>query len=67
MYKIPVPRFEKYARPRGTDTAKVVQVIETRSLRGSGTSGDLCREVVQYWDFDGNLLAERDSFIKEKE
>ncbi len=61
MYKIPVPRFGKYARPRGTDSAKVVQVIETRSLRGIGVNGDMCREVIQYWDFDGNLLAERDS------
>lgn len=49
------------ARPRGTDAAKIIQVIETRSLRGLGTQDDLCREVIQYWDFDGNLLAEYDS------
>ena len=48
------------ARPRGTDGARVVEVIETRSLRGEGTENDLCREVVQYWSFDGELLAEND-------
>ena len=54
-------------RPRGTDSAKVIQVIETRSLRGLGTDADMCREVVQYWDFEGNLLAENDPCAKEKE
>ncbi len=48
------------ARPRGTDSAKIIQVIETKSLRGVGITGDMCRYVYQYWDFDGNMLAERD-------
>ena len=48
------------ARPRGTDSAKVIQVIVTESLRGVGTRDDLSRLVTQYWDFDGNLLAEHD-------
>lgn len=55
------------ARPRGTDLARVIQVIETRSLRGEGTEADKCREIKQYWDFDGNLLAENDPCTKEKE
>lgn len=56
------------ARPRGTDGARVIQVIETRSLRGTGLNeNDMCREVKQYWDFDGNLLAENDPCAKEKE
>lgn len=56
------------ARPRGTDGAKVIQVIETRSIRGTGLDEkDMCREVRQYWDFDGNLLAENDPCAKEKE
>lgn len=55
------------ARPRGTDNAMVIQVIETRSLRGTGMDDkDMCREVKQYWDFDGNLLAENDPCRKEK-
>ena len=47
-------------RPRGTDSAEVIQVIQTKSLRGEGTQQDLCRIVTQYWDFDGNFLAEMD-------
>lgn len=53
------------ARPRGTDSAQVIQVIKTESLRGEGTQKDLCRIVTQYWDFDGNLLAENDPCITE--
>ena len=41
--------------------AKVISVIVTRALKGSGTENDPVREVIQYWDFDGNLLAEHDS------
>lgn len=55
------------AIPRGTDSAKVIQVIETHSLCGEGTTKDPCRIVTQYWDFEGNLLAENDSCAKEKE
>lgn len=51
---------KRSARPRGTDNAKVIQVIQTQSLRGIGTEDDMCRCVIQYWDFDGNLLAEHD-------
>lgn len=57
----------KPAKPRGTDSAKVIQVIETRALRGSGTEEDMCRIVFQYWDFDGNLLAENDPCREESE
>lgn len=53
------------ARPRGTDSAQVIQVIKTESMRGVGTDEDLCRIVTQYWDFDGNLLAENDPQITE--
>lgn len=54
-------------RPKGTDSTKVIQVIETISLRGKGIEEDKCREVKQYWDFKGRLLAENDPCIKEKE
>lgn len=57
--------FRKPARPRGTDNARVVQVIETTALRGIGTEEDSCRLVTQYWDFDGELLAENDPCAKE--
>lgn len=54
-------------RPRGTDNARVIQVIETTALRGEGTEKDACRQVKQYWDFEGNFLAENDPSEIEKE
>ncbi len=50
-------------RPRGTDKAKVISVIQTESLRGLGTVGDPCRMVTQYWSMDGKFLAEYDPEI----
>lgn len=55
------------ARPRGTDKAKVISVIETQSLRGAGTEKDPCRIVTQYWDFEGKKLAENDPEKRKKE
>jgi hypothetical protein len=48
-------------RLEGTKSARVVQVIETKSERGLGTKKDPVREVIQYWDFEGNFLAEMDT------
>jgi hypothetical protein len=45
---------------RGTDGARVIQVIETKAITGSGAIEDPVREITQYWDFDGNLLATKD-------
>lgn len=45
---------------RGTDSARVIQVIETKALAGSGTADDPYYISVQYWDFDGKLLAKND-------
>lgn len=55
---------KRTVRPRGTDSARVIQVIETRSIRGTGNEDDPCREVIQYWDLEGNLLAENDYATK---
>lgn len=46
-----------YIRDVGTDEACVIQVIRTKSLVGAGTHDDLSKIMVQYWDFEGNLLA----------
>lgn len=54
-------------RPNGTDSARVIQVIETKSNRGKGTLDDLSRQVVQYWSLEGQLLAERDSHTTKNE
>lgn len=56
------------ARPRGTDQARVIQVIETKALVGIGLDKkDPCRIVTQYWDFEGNLLAVSDIGTTDKE
>lgn len=54
-------------RPRGTDNARVISVIETKSLRGLGTENDPVRWVYQYWNFEGKLLAECDTLNEAKE
>lgn len=51
--------------PRGCDKAEVISVIKTVALKGAGTENDPCREVIQYWDFEGNLLAQNDT-VNEK-
>ena len=42
------------------NNAKVIQVIQTVSVKGNGTELDPCREVIQYWDFEGNLIVTKD-------
>ena len=48
-------------RPRGTDKAKVIEVIQTISLIGLGTKEDPVRYIYQYWDFEGKPLASKDT------
>jgi len=44
-----------------TDTARVIEVIETTlTRRGKGVEGDPIRIITQYWSQDGKLLAEKD-------
>ena len=50
-------------RATGTISARVVQVIETRAKKGLGTKSDPAREIVQYWDLEGNHLATFDKFL----
>ena len=40
--------------------ARVVSVIQVEAKIGTGTKEDPVRKVIQYWDLDGNVLAERD-------
>lgn len=53
-------------RPRGTDSARVIQVIVTESLEGTGTEDDPCRTQVRYWSLEGELLAEADVTVSPK-
>lgn len=47
---------------KGIQSAKVIEVIQTQSVIGSGVAADPYRIVVRYWDFKGNLLAEYDDW-----
>ena len=42
------------------ESAKVIQVIEIREVRGAGTTNDPVRVATSYWSLDGKKLAERD-------
>ena len=53
------------AHPRGTDSARIVEVIETRSLMGEWTESDPYRAVIQYWHKNGDLIATIDPLRKE--
>ena len=48
-------------RLNGLNSVKIISVIEVKAKRGLGIEEDPVREITQYWDQDGNLLAERDS------
>lgn len=51
---------KEVTRRERIDGAKVIQVIEISFIRGKGIEGDIVRACKQYWDFEGNLLAEFD-------
>ena len=51
-------------RAEGTKTAKVIAVIETKALRGSGTKEDPAREITQYWDLKGHFEVQRMRLIE---
>lgn len=44
---------------------KVIQVIETKTIIGSGTENDPTRQANAYWTLDGVLLAFRDSDLND--
>lgn len=44
---------------QGCKCAEIVEVIKTTTIIGTGKESDPVREVVQYWDKCGNLIAEK--------
>ena len=40
---------------------KLYRLQRQKQKRGLGTEKDPVREVIQYWDFEGNFLAEMDT------
>ena len=53
-------------RARGTDSAEAVIMIKTISICGAGTKEDPVREITQYWDLSGNLVAAIDSVLNQE-
>lgn len=49
---------------RTPSRAELIEVIHTEAIRGAGTDENPIRTVHQYWDKNGNLLAEEDIFLK---
>lgn len=50
------------ARPRGTDSARVIQVIQTMASVGKGTAMDPKRVVLEVWTLEGELIAVNDPY-----
>jgi hypothetical protein len=48
---------EVYKRLSPVNNARVIQVVEVVSIIGEGVKGDPIREVIEYFDFDGVILA----------
>lgn len=62
-----VSDLERDTYQRGTDAARVIQVIETKAVRGSGEKNQPFRTVIEYWSFDGKKLGEIDPLISAAE
>lgn len=48
-------------RLKGPTSVEMMQVIKVTAEKGTGIEGDPVREIIQYWDTEGNLLAETDT------
>lgn len=51
----------KTARPRGTDSVRVVSVVEVTTTVGDGTPGNPMRTMTEYWSLSGERLAVRET------
>lgn len=55
-----LPPREKTTRKETPSVVQKIEVLHSIAVRGAGTEKDPTRPVDQYWDFEGNLLAEND-------
>ena len=46
------------------NSARVIQVIETKATRGSGNHKDPFRQVTEFWSLEGKKLAESDPYLR---
>lgn len=51
----------KNIKLRGCDSAKIEQLIVTKSTKGAGTENNPYIEVMQFWTLDGELLYEMEN------
>ena len=62
--------FGKEGREEGGVMAEIIksvtteQVIKVVFTTGDGTPSDPARLICQYWDMDGNLIKENDSYTE---
>jgi hypothetical protein len=53
--------MSKFTRYTNVDEARVIQVVEVKSIIGEGVTGDPVRQITEYYDFDGTRLARTES------
>ena len=56
-----------FSRSTGVNQAKVIEVIEIKSLAGEGTTKHPHYEVTEYYSLDGELLARHNPLKPDRE
>lgn len=56
-----------FTRLTGVNNAKVIEVIEVKSLAGDGVEGRPFYEVTEYYSLDGELLARHNPLKPDKD
>ena len=52
-------------RNEKVENVKIVVVIKVKLTRGTGAKKeDPVREVIQYWDLNGTLIADNDAYLR---
>jgi len=59
--------MSKFTRLTGVNEAKVIEVIEVKSIAGEGVEGNPIYEVTEYYSLDGELLARHNPLKPDKE
>lgn len=59
--------MSNFTRLTGVNEAKVIKVIEVKSLAGYGTNEAPSYEVTEYYSFDGELLARHNPLKPDKD
>ena len=56
-------KYDFYNNPKNCkslDGVEIISVVKINLSIGTGTNGDMCRDVTQYWDLEGNFITEVD-------